>query len=206
MDEKFLFESNEIKDNNYRISDINIGRPQLNTNINDDFILSTSHRRLSSNIVNNIDTFNSSFHILLYHSQHLSRISQDLSTYLLSSNRFADILPKPKALINPFVPTSIQVPIISVQHRWAHTFPIGKMTIQISIDYKFNDTYTGLDKLPSHFHHRRLVENTKKQELSTRITDCAHFVLPGTTKRLVNKRQNKHSERTQHYSFGQQKW
>jgi hypothetical protein len=46
--------------------------------------------------------------------------------------------------------------------------------------------FIGPNKLPWHFHHLRETEGTIKQEMSADIFTCAHLVLPGTSKRILN--------------------
>jgi len=57
--------------------------------------------------------------------------------------------------------------------------------------------FIGPNKLPWHFHHLRQTEGTTKQELSVGLATCAHLVLPGTSKRIVN---GLISKRTRHHA------
>ncbi|CAF3826595.1 unnamed protein product [Adineta steineri] len=144
----------------------------FNANIKDDIVLSTSHAGTSSSIMGNIPfhhTFNQSSQVLFYNPHSLSRgAAQSAETYFLVSNLFARLQARPKALTNPFAPASIRIPMVPGRRRWAHTFPMGP------------------NKLPWHFHHLRQTENRTKEELSIGISTCAHLVLPGTSKRILN--------------------
>ncbi|CAF3848474.1 unnamed protein product, partial [Rotaria sp. Silwood1] len=160
-----------VKNNTQLAHEFQDSPRSFNVNIKDDMSLSTSHGITSSSVTNNPqfhNIFNPSFQILFSNPQSLSRIAKSADTYFLSSSIFARIQARPKALINPFAPASIRIPMAPGRRRWAHTFPMGP------------------HKLPWHFHHLRQNENTNKQEMSAGVTTYAHLVLPGTSKRLVN--------------------
>ncbi|CAF3303438.1 unnamed protein product [Rotaria sp. Silwood2] len=160
-----------IKKNTQLISEVQDYPRPYNAHIKDDIFLSTSHGIASSSVTNNYqfhNTYNPSFQILFSNPQSLLRVAKSADTYFLSSSIFARIQARPKALINPFAPASIRIPMAPGRRRWAHTFPMGP------------------HKLPWHFHHLRQTENKTKQEMSVGVSACVHLVLPGTSKRLLN--------------------
>ncbi|CAF1097604.1 unnamed protein product [Rotaria sordida] len=160
-----------VRNNTQLMSEFQDNPRLFNANIKDDISLSTSHGGLSSSVINSVqfyNTFNPSHQILFSNPQSFSRVAKSADTYFLSSSIFARIQARPKALINPFAPASIRIPMVPGRRRWAHTFPMGP------------------NKLPWHFHHLRQTEGTTKHGMSVGISTCAHLVLPGTSKRLVN--------------------
>ncbi len=171
-----------VNNNSHALFGMNDDPRHFNANIKDDIFLSTSHAGVSSSIIGNIqfhNTFNQSSQVLFSNPHSLSRAAQSADTYFLSSSIFAQIQARPKALTNPFAPASIRIPMVPGRRRWAHTFPIGP------------------NKLPWHFHHLRQTEGTTKQEMSADITNCAHLVLPGTSKKIIN---GLVSKRTRHHA------
>ena len=157
--------------------------PQFNNDVKDDLILSTSHA-ISSSMVGNVvyqNTFNEYGQISFTNAQSLSRLARSAHTYFLSTNATTRILPvRPKALMNPFAPASIRIPMAPGRRRWAHTFPMGP------------------NKLPWHFHHLRQTEGAAKNRMRLSLVNCAHLVLPGTSKRinngLISKRTRNHTK------------
>ena len=152
----------------------------LNPFVKDDIVLSTSHAA-SAGFAGNMPSHSiyQSSQVLFYPGQSLSRIAQSAETYFLSSNPFFNPSSRPKPLTNPFAPASIRIPMAPGRRRWAHTFPIGP------------------NGIPWHFHHLRELKGAIKQELLLNISTCAHLVLPGTSKHLLNstsKRMNQHSK------------
>ncbi|CAF1551520.1 unnamed protein product, partial [Adineta ricciae] len=121
---------------------------------------------------------NQTSQVLFSNPHSFSRAAQSADTYFLVSNLFARLQARPKALTNPFAPASIRIPMVPGRRRWAHTFPMGP------------------NKLPWHFHHLRQTEGATKQEVTVGISTCAHLVLPGTSKRIIN---GLVSKRTRHY-------
>lgn len=122
-----------IKNNDHTLQENYESPRQYNANIKDDIALSTSHAGAASSFINNNNpyhtthnpAFQASVHI---NAQNLSRAAHSADTYLSSSIIFARMQARPKALINPFAPASIRIPMVPGRRRWAHTFPIGKMT------------------------------------------------------------------------------
>lgn len=154
----------------------------FNAHVKDDIVLSTSHAT-SAGVLTNFSYYNTyqASQLLCYSSQSYSRAAaQSADTYFLSSNGIARIQSRPKALTNPFAPASIRIPMVPGRRRWAHTFPIGP------------------NKIPWHFHHLRQMEGAMKQEMLLNIANCAHLVLPGTSKQFSSaskvKRINQHSK------------
>jgi hypothetical protein len=145
--------------------------PQFNNDVKDDLVLSTSHA-ISSSMVGNVvyqNTFNEHGQISFNNAHSLSRLARSAHTYFLSTNGSTRNLPaRPKALMNPFAPASIRIPMAPGRRRWAHTFPIGP------------------NKLPWHFHHLRQTEGVAKNKKRFTLANCAHLVLPGTSKRIAN--------------------
>jgi len=98
----------------------------FNANVKDDLVLSTSHATsvgLAGNFPNH--TYQSS-QVLFYTSHSFTRGAQSADTYFLSSSVLASMQARPKALINPFAPASLRIPMVPGRRRWAHTFPIGR--------------------------------------------------------------------------------
>jgi len=154
---------------------------RFNINIKDDLILSTSHAGATAYYLGNLQTYHTlhqSGQILFHNSQNFSRTGQSADTFFLTSNLFAQMQARPKALTNPFAPASIRIPMAPGRRRWAHTFPIGP------------------NKIPWHFHHLRQNEAAIKRRLEANITNSAHLVLPGTSKKIYNgmvtKRRKQH--------------
>ncbi|UJR27809.1 hypothetical protein I4U23_009078 [Adineta vaga] len=161
---------------------INDDPPQFNINVKDDIVLSTSHitsTNLSADL-QAFNTYNQSAQVLFYNPQSFTRAAQSADTYFLTSQIFARLQARPKALTNPFAPATIRIPMVPGRRRWAHTFPIGP------------------ENIPWHFHHLRKMKGALKQETLVCIATCAHLVLPGTSKQLTNslksKRLNQHSK------------
>jgi hypothetical protein len=108
----------------------------FNANVKDDLALSTSHATsvgLAGNFLNH-NTFQSS-QVLFYNSHSFSHGAQSADTYFLSSSVLASMQARPKALINPFAPASIRIPMVPGRRRWAHTFPIGRRKTKHFIIY-----------------------------------------------------------------------
>ncbi|CAF3777058.1 unnamed protein product [Rotaria magnacalcarata] len=160
-----------LKNDNHIMPDLYDTPRPYNANIKDDLSLSTSHTGASSSSINNFQyqtTLNSSFQLLFCNSQSFNRMARSAETYFLQSNIFARIQARPKALINPFAPASIRIPMAPGRRRWAHTFPIGP------------------NNLPWHFHHLRHTEGTTHEAMSTNVSKCAHMLLPGTSKKVTD--------------------
>ena len=160
----------------------------FNAHVKDDIVLSSSHAT-SAGVMTNLSYYNTyqASQLFCYSSQSFSRAAaQSAETYFLSSNGLAHMQARPKALTNPFAPASIRIPMVPGRRRWAHTFPIGP------------------NKIPWHFHHLRQMEGAMKQEMLLSIANCAHLVLPGTSKQLSNglklKRMNQHSKTNSDHS------
>ncbi|CAF3237234.1 unnamed protein product [Rotaria sp. Silwood2] len=148
---------------------INDDPRQFNANVKDDISLSTSHT--SASIAGNLqyhNTYNQSAQVLFYHPQSLLRAARSADTYFLTTILLARMQARPKALTNPFAPASIRIPMVPGRRRWAHTFPIGP------------------NKIPWHFHHLRKMEGAIRQEMLVSIINCAHLVLPSTSKHILN--------------------
>jgi hypothetical protein len=121
------------------LAGINDDPRHFNTNVKDDMFLSTSHA-ISASIIGNLqysNTYNQSSQVSFGNPISLSRGAQSAETFFYTSNIFARILTRPKALTNPFAPASIRIPMVPGRRRWAHTFPMGKITIIIVIIYCF---------------------------------------------------------------------
>jgi len=99
----------------------------FNANVKDDIFLSTSHAT-SAGLAGNLTYHNTyqSSQVSVYTSHSFSRGAQSADTYFLSASVFASMQAPPKALINPFAPASIRIPMVAARRRWAHTFPIGR--------------------------------------------------------------------------------
>ena len=165
----------------------------FNGNMKDDIILSTSHAGLSSSIRGGLqlhNLFNQSSQVQFSNPQTLIRVAQSAETFFLTSSIFSRIQARPKPLTNPFAPATIRLPMVPGRRRWAHTFPMGP------------------NKLPWHFHHLRQSEGTKKRDLTANISNCAHLVLPGTSKKITNgiiTKRTRHHVKVHSDSYSRQK-
>jgi hypothetical protein len=98
-----------------------------NANIKDDIALSTSHATSAnfSGLMHPYNTFNQSSQVLFSNTQIFAGIAQSADTFL-TSQIFARMQARPKALTNPFAPATIRIRMDPGRRRWAHTFPYGK--------------------------------------------------------------------------------
>lgn len=118
-----------VRNNNHSIPGFDDNPRLYNAHIRDDILLSTSHAGLASSVLCYAqfqNTFNPSSQLFFGNPKSFSRFAQSVDTYLLS-NIFVRMQSRPKALINPFAPASIRIPMVPGRRRWAHAFPMGKI-------------------------------------------------------------------------------
>ena len=176
-----------------RMNGINGDQRHFNEKVKDDIALSTSHTT-SGSITGNLqyqNTYNQTSHDLLCNQQNsYSRIAKSADTYFLSTNFLNLTHTRPKALLNPFAPATIRIPMVPGRRRWAHTFPIGNIDIHIFlefvVEYCIDFDIKGPNNIPWHFHHLRYREGVIKSEMFIGISKAAHLIVPGTSKQILN--------------------